>query len=283
MTKNKKDETTAVVATANKAVVASSAADYAEYANQGFESHTQDDYAVPFLGVLQPLSPLLETDATARAGMLVNTVTQRSYEGKETGVLFVPACTDHVVNEWIPRDLGGGFVARHAVDSEIVVRAKTEQEFGKYKTVKGDPKSNDLIETYNVYGIFIDPEGNWEQMVMSFTSTKIKIYKRWMTKARTVQLPLPDGRRINPPLFAHKYRVTTVAEKNAKGSFYNLNIDFDGKSAEAARLGTTDPLFQAAVSFADLIKSDKVKVAHDSQTTTMGTANVDDDQDIPFN
>lgn len=252
--------------------------DYSQYAGQGFESHTREDYAVPFLGVLQSNSPMVETNATARPGMLLNTVTQDTYDGK-AGIIFIPADTQHVVVEWKPRDQGGGFVMIHQLDSDLIKKVKAEQEFGKWKTVKGDLKSNDLIETFYVYGIFVGPGGAAEQMIFAFTSTKIKVYKRWMTKARTVQLALPDGKRINPPLFAHKYRVTSISEKNAKGTFFNFNVDFDEGSADKARLATDDPLFQSAVAFYELIKAGNIKAAYDTQTEA-GTD--PDEPEIPF-
>lgn len=254
--------------------------DYSQYAGQGFESHTREDYAVPFLGILQSNSPQVETNASARAGMLVNTVTKDTYDGKE-GLVFIPALTQHNVIEWKPRTLGGGFVAIHELDSDFIKKVKEEQEFGKWKSVKGNENSNDLNETFNVYGILLKGDGSSEQMIISFGSTKIKIYKRWMTRARTIQLALPDGRRINPPLFAHKYRITTVSEKNSKGSFFNFNIEFDGGNAEKARLGTSDALFQDAVSFADLIKSGSIKVAYDTQAEAAGTEPAEE-AEIPF-
>lgn len=256
---------------------AAAAFDYSQYAGQGFESHTSDDYARPFLGVLQSNSPLVENNADARPGMLVNTVTQQLYDGKK-GIIFIPVDTVHNVLEWKPRDAGGGFVAAHLLESELVQKAKLEQEFGKWKTVKGDAKSNDLIETFSVFGIFVDEQGSAEQMVISFSSTKIKNYKRWMTKARTVQIPMADGRRINPPLFAHKYRITTVGEKNTKGSFFNFNIDFDGGSAEKCRLATNSSLFQTAVSFFELLKEGGIKAAYDTQSSA-GEA---EEAEVPF-
>lgn len=273
------DTTAKPVAKASKGAVAhtTESFDYSAYAGQGFESHTRDDYAVPFLGVLQSNSPLVESNAEARPGMLVNTVTQQLYAGKE-GTFFIPVDTTHNVLEWKPRDAGGGFVAAHALDSAFIAQVKEEQEFGKWKTIKGDIKSNDLIETFSVYGIHVDATGAAEQMIISFSSTKIKTYKRWMTKARTVQIPLPDGRRINPPLFAHKYRITSIQEKNAKGSFYNFNIDFDGGSSEKCRLATNDPLFQSAVSFFELLKEGGIKAAYDTQKD----AGVAEEAETPF-
>lgn len=265
-------------ASAGGAVAVATEFDYSQFAGQGFESHTQDDYAVPFLGVVQSNSPILDVQASAKAGMLVNTVTQITYDGK-TGILFIPSYTRHVVVEWKPRDQGGGFVAQHELNSEIVEKVKKEQEFGKWKTIKGELKSNDLIETFYVYGIFINEQGTPEQMVIAFSSTKIKTYKAWMTKARTVQLPLPDGRRINPPIFAHKYRITTVSEKNAKGSFYNFNINFDNSDAETCRLSPSDPLFVSAKAFHDIVKEGNVKASFDTQKTTGET---EAETEVPF-
>jgi hypothetical protein len=238
--------------------------DYAEYAGAGFEKHTRDDYAVPFLGVLQSNSPQIETLPSARPGMLFNTVTNELYDAKK-GIVFIPAETQHNFIEWRPRDQGGGFVSSHALGSELVKKAKDEQEFGKYKVVKGQPKSNDLIETYYVYGILVKEDGTSEKMIIAFTSTKNKIYKQWMTKARTIQVAIPDGRRITAPLFAHKYRITSVGQKNAKGSFFNFQVAFDGAEAVDCRLGTTDPLFLEAVAFRELVQSDGIKAAHETQ------------------
>lgn len=251
--------------------------DYSAYANQGFENLTRDDYAVPFLGVLQSNSPLIESNAKARPGMLVNTVTQEVYDGKK-GIAFVPVDRQHVVVEWKPRDQGGGFVKIHELDSEVVQKAKAEQEFAKWKSIKGDPKSNDLIETFYVYGIAVGEDGASWQMIVAFTSTKIKTYKRFITKARTVQIALSDGRRINPPLFAHRYRLMTMSEKNAKGSFFNFQIDFDGDDAASCRLPTNNSVFLEAVAFHDLLKEGKVKAAYETQQQSSEV----EEEDIPF-
>lgn len=251
--------------------------DYSAYAGAGFESHTQGDYAVPFLGVLQSNSPLIESNAEARPGMLFNTVTHELFEAKK-GIAFVPAETQHVFVEWTPRDMGGGFVEIHQLNSDIVKNAQKDQEFGKYKMVKGNPKSNDLVETYYIYGILVKDDGSTEQLIIAFTSTKNKIYKQWMTKARTIQIPLPDGRRIVAPLFAHRYRVTSLGQKNSKGSFYNFQVGFDGADATSCRLDPKSPLFLDAVAFRDLIQSNGVRAAHDTQTP----ASTEEDEPTPF-
>lgn len=235
---------------------------YADYAGAGFENQTSDDYSIPFLQILQALSPQLQENDSLRQGMILNTVTGEVWDGKK-GIAFVPATTQHVYVEWKPRDAGGGFVGIHEVNSDLVNHAKAASaEYGKYNT----PDGNELIETFYVYGIALDDDGNASEAVLAFSSTKIKKYKGWMTKAKTIQIPLPDGRRIPAPLFAHRYRLKTVSEKNNKGQFFNWDaIAFDGENAQQARLLPDDPLFQSAVNIKSMIEQGKARAAYESQ------------------
>lgn len=235
---------------------------YADYAGAGFENQTSDDYSIPFLQILQALSPQLQENDSLRQGMILNTVTGEVWDGKK-GIAFVPATTQHVYVEWKPRDAGGGFVGIHEVNSDLVNHAKAASaEYGQYST----PDGNELIETFYVYGIALDDDGNASEAVLAFSSTKIKKYKGWMTKAKTIQIPLPDGRRIPAPLFAHRYRLKTVSEKNNKGQFFNWDaIAFDGENAQQARLLPDDPLFQSAVNIKSMIEQGKARAAYESQ------------------
>jgi hypothetical protein len=235
---------------------------YADYAGAGFENQTSDDYSIPFLQILQALSPQLQENDSLRQGMILNTVTGEVWDGKK-GIAFVPATTQHVYVEWKPRDAGGGFVGIHEVNSDLVNHAKAaSSEYGKYST----PDGNELIETFYVYGIALDDDGNASEAVLAFSSTKIKKYKGWMTKAKTIQIPLPDGRRIPAPLFAHRYRLKTASEKNNKGQFFNWDaIAFDGENAQQARLLPDDPLFQSAVNIKSMIEQGKARAAYESQ------------------
>lgn len=239
---------------------------YADFAGAGFENQTAEDYTIPFIAILQALSPQLEDNDSLKPGMVFNTVTGEIFPGKE-GVTFIPATTQHQYVEWKPRKEGGGFVAVHEINSDVVKHAKeASTEFGKYNTSEG----NELIETFYVYGIMVDKEGVPSEAVISFSGSKIKRYKAWQTKAKTIQIPLPDGRRIPAPLFAHRYRLTTVGEKNSKGSYYNWEVTFDGENAQAARIAPSDPLFQAAVGIKELLDKGAARAAYESQTPGSG-------------
>lgn len=260
---NPNSASTAVAAAASTAV-AVAGDDYAAYAGSGFENQDASDYAIPFLAILQALSPQIanaDENSPFRQGQIINSVTGEFWSGKD-GVVFIPSTTQHVQVEWKPREAGGGLVAIHELNSDFVkqVKEKNGNAFGTLPT----PDGNELIETFYVYGVAVDKDGNEFEAVISFSGTKIKAYKGWMTKAKTIQLELGDGRRIVAPLFAHRYRITTVSEKNNKGQFFNWVVGFDGDTAKDCRLAPSSPLFLKAVAIKKLIEDGKARAATES-------------------
>lgn len=228
----------------------------------GFENQTNEDYSIPFIQLLQALSPrVVEDPDTFKPGQIVNSVTGQIYDGK-TGLCIIPVATTHQYVEWIPTDMGGGFVGTHEINSDVVKQAKAQAtKFGDFK--HGD---NDLVETFSVYVLVLEEDGTFSNAVIAFTSTKIKKYKNWITKAKTIQIQRADGRRISPPLFAHKYRLKSVGEKNKKGQpYFNFaEITFDGENAMVSRLSPKDEVFIHAAVFNDLVISGQTKVNYDS-------------------
>jgi hypothetical protein len=190
----------------------------------------------------------VESMAAAKPGMLFNTVTEELTDE----LLFVPATTQHVYVEWIPRDSGGGFVAVHGMDSPVVKAAKEKAtEFGKLTLENG----NDLIETFYVYGVTCNESDSTGLAVIAFTSSKIKVYKRYNTRLQTFMLVMPDKRKVRPPLYAHLTRITTAKEKNVKGEFHNFVLAPVGDSLMAGLLKPEDPRFVAAFECKQLVES----------------------------
>lgn len=236
--------------------------EYEGYENAGFDNQGKDDYSIPFIDLLQGLSPELETLDKAKPGHIVNKVTQDLFD-RDKGIAFVPCYTQHVFVEWVPRDNGGGLVQVHELNSEVVAKAKASgHRTGAIVLENG----NELIETFYVFGVQVFEDETTAQAVVAFTSTKIKKYKAWMTKARTIQIKLEDGRKINPPLFAHRYRMKSVKEKNKHGEFYNWDITFDGEDAIQARLAPSSEVFQEAAQVMELVKSGQAKANTDSMS-----------------
>lgn len=259
----KQEKSTELVPTDQERAMAEAGA-YADYAGAGFENQTSEDLSIPFLTILQGLSPVLKERKDLRQGMVYNTVTGDAVES----VSFIPVCTQHLFVEWKPRKQGGGFVGMHEPTEKLVVDAKAQStEFGRFSTAYADgkPVGNDLIETFYVYGMNLSPEGGWVSCVLAFTSTGIKKYKGWMTKARSIQIALQDGRRIPAPLFAHRYTLSTVVESNEKGEWYNWNIGFSGDNAVASRVLPSDPVFQELLKLKSSIESGRARANVESQ------------------
>lgn len=251
----------------------------AEDYGAGFEDMGAADLAIPFLSILQKGSPQVDEDSEAfiegaKPGMVLNTVTQEIYDAKEEGILFIPVHRVHNYIEWVPRDEGGGFVGVHEVDSPMIRQARAHGgKDGKLKS----PDENDLVETFSVFGLAVHEDGSFDSAIISFSSSQIKHYKRWMTTARGVMVRSPQGQRVNPPLFAHIYRLKTRGESNAKGSWHGWDIKFEGGKAENARLEQDNELYQAAKGLRDLVTSGQARAAYNSvQDDTDGS---DDDKD----
>lgn len=240
--------------------------DYGEDAGGGFEDMDSANFAIPFLYLLQSNSPVVVAgDATA--GMLMNTVSLDKYPAikakGEIGTLIIPCYTEHVFAEWKPQDEGGGLIGQHAPDSDIVVHAKSTQPFGKWKTSEG----NDLVDTFYCYCQHIKDPENWEdaeQVLIAFNSTKIKVYKNWMTRIRSMKVPTPGGGRIVPPLWAHAWRITSVMQTKNTNHFYNFEIGFAEENAQQSRLAPDHPTYQLAKEFHELCKEGNIRVATES-------------------
>lgn len=199
--------------------------DYGEMAHEGFEGTTIKDLSIPFINVLQSLSPEVqdETVAGAKAGDLLNSVTK---EILKQPLVVIPIEKEESWVEWVPRTKGGGLVGRHDPNSEIVLsaiknnggsRIPPKDAEGKRIAFK-TPAGNDLIETHYVYCLIMDDEGQSIDgyCVLSFSSAKIKAYKDWMTSLYTQK-----GR---PPIFANRAKISTVKQKNESGTFFIYGV-----------------------------------------------------------
>jgi len=238
--------------------------DYGQYAGQGFEGQTREDVMIPLLKLLQANSPELETAEGAKAGMLMNSVTGEL----STELLIVPAMTQHLFVEWVPRASGGGYRGVRPANDPAVEAARAQAtEFGKYRL----PNGNELGETFYLYAV---TEGGG-MIVVPFRSTKIKVYKQWNTRLRMFTVTDAEGRKVNPPMFAHHVRVTSVAQENAKGKFFNLVLEPAKKQMLESMLRPEHPLFQAAVDLRKMVEAGTATAAFESEVAP-------DEEPVPF-
>ena len=199
--------------------------DYGKDAGAGWENTDATDFSVAFLSQLQALSAEIQEDESSyipgsKPGMCINSVTKQLYDTFSGELIVVPCITRHTVVEWVPRDMGGGFVAEHEINSDVVVAAKAANG-GSMLNLKSEA-GNELVETYSIFALrleSVDAKFPAELIVIPFTRTKIKRYKEIMTRLRTIY----GGNKI--PLFAHRLSVQTTKEKNPAGqSYYNIRL-----------------------------------------------------------
>ena len=251
--------------------------DYGEMKGDGWDNTSQDDFTIPFLAIIQAMSPQVQENEGeyiegAKAGDLLNTASQELYAGKD-GVEFVPCYTQHLFVEWKNRQAdGGGFVATHESDSDVARAAKERStQFGKYTVPVEEGTDHDLVETFYIYGLIVAGDEIVTPCMISFSSTKIKAYKGIMTPMRQV--------KGKPPIFAFKLKINTVSEKNTKGTFHNFKIGFAGGSAVDSLMAPDNLFVVAGKEFKDQIAAGKAKVDHGGGNTGSSSG---DDKDAPF-
>lgn len=242
---------TAVAAPASTAVGA--VLDFAADAGMGTEGADKDSFAIPFLSILQPLSPqVAEGKAGFRAGLFVNSVTEELTDE----VLLVPVAFQRKYMRWQPRELGGGYkgdFAPSAVETGAV-EGLVKSEEGRYYIGGVDPKKNDqLKDTRMHFVLVVRPDGSWTNALISMSSTQIKKSKRWLSRIQGIVMKGPQG-MFNPPSFSHVYKAKSLRESNDKGTWYGWDIEMVGPVQDA-------DLYAAAKAFHKQIVEGKVDIA----------------------
>jgi hypothetical protein len=227
------------------------AAQFEDDAGVGFEQADANAYAIPFLTVLQSMSPQCKkSDGAyikgAEEGMLYNSVTQEIYDG-EAGVTAIPCYFKRSYIKWAPRESGGGFRGELMPSDPQIAAGKVNAE-GRMI----DSEGNILADTRTHYVLMLDKNGGYQPAVISLSSSQIKKSRNWMSKMNGIKLQRADGSHFTPAMFSHMYKITTVPESNDKGSWFGLKVETIGP------VNSTE-LYQAAKSFRDAVSSGEVK------------------------
>lgn len=267
-----KSEETALVEASSNAIQLASGTDALIFqADAGLPSDLgQDDYAIPFLTILQKGSPQVdETSGVAlegaKAGMIFENVAGRMVDGRK-GVLFVPVAYRHVFVRWGPRSGdGAGFKGEISVDAAAILRDRNEVReldgrlyFPMPDGSVNEKKSDRLVDTRNWYVFVLDETtGAWTTALLSLASTQIKKSKMLMSMLQSVRAKTADGTMVRTAMFYNVVRMTTVAESNDKGSWYGASFKLEGNTAG------NRALHEEAVAFATSVRSGAVAAKYE--------------------
>jgi len=223
--------------------------DYGKDSGAGLETSSSSELMIPFLVLLQDLSPQVigsndKAIPGARAGKFLHSLTE---EVLGESILFVPAYKEASYVEWVPRSEGGGFRGRYLESDPVIVRAKAQsQKFGKLTTEEG----NQLQETFYLYGVIADDPEALRPVVIAFSSTKLKPFRRWISAIREHFFKPPV-----PPIYSHLVRVGSVREKNAYGTYFNITLAPASGSLDSSLLSPDAQRYIAARRLHETVKA----------------------------
>lgn len=211
-----------------------------EDAGMGMEGTTQDSFAIPFLSVLQKISPQCEeTDAAyipaAKAGQFLESVSKSLYDGKK-GVDFIQCAYRRAFLRWSPRGAeGGGFKGEYAPEvvagmreSGQVVDFENRLYFPLEDGTVNPKRCDFLSDTRNHYILLIDGS-EMHECLLSISSTQIKKSKQLMT-----MLANKKSGGVMMPTFATIVHATVVPESNDKGNWFGISFSEQGPVTDTA-------------------------------------------------
>ena len=185
--------------------------DYEGDANSGLEGTDKTSFAIPFITLLQGLSPQLKDVEGARPGLFINTITNEIF----SEVYVIPCAFQRVFIRWASRASGGGFKGQFpAADVELKKVDYVVDEDGFFKI-----EDDELVDTRNHFVLYKASDGVWKPALISMSSTQIKKSKRWMTLIQGIEMKNTNGNTFTPPSFSHIYCIRSVEERNSKGSW----------------------------------------------------------------
>ena len=249
-----------------------------EDAGVGFEGMGAEDFALPYIKLIQQLSPELNPQAEeynplARPGLFVNSATQRIY-GEAIDV--VVAAYARKFNVWRPKALGGGLVTSQPA---LPAGVQTRKDFnGRERLVIGDntveetfyyyllvgPAADQPIETDEGTDVPQPGENITDRGVYSFKGTGIQVAKKF-NMTMDAQKFRVDGKLLTKAIFSNVYRFRTNMRSNAQGSWFAVLIQ------RQFELSPASDLYQAAKSFGRVALRSRVRGEEPEATETQKT------------
>lgn len=231
-----------------------------EFGTAGFEGATQADRATPFISLIQGLSPQIDKSKPqyirgAETGDIFNTATGELYKtevGGKGGLRVIPVLFQKVYTVWVPRDAGGGFLGSYS-DAELSKPIFVPPIGAEYPT----DAARQVVETAQWWALIESTDGTWSPAIIPMKSTQLKASRNWLSLATIASQKFGGA-----PMFVRCYRVFSVSQQNAKGTFFNYKVE-DVGFADPALIKLAGEFYRAIK--AGLVKADYAKAA-DAET-----------------
>lgn len=190
-----------------------------DYSGLGNENVGANDIQVPYLNILQKMSPQVDEDSPdyiegCKAGMLFQSVNKYRWNSDE-GVEIIPVAYQRHVIEWVPREQGGGLVAVHPMS----IMNDVDWALNDKNIPVRDDNGNLLVDTAQhvvMYRSLIS--GKFEPAMVSMKSTNHKKSRLWNSLIAQQTIPGTDKQA---PRWLFIWRAKTVREEKDGNSWYN--------------------------------------------------------------
>ena len=223
----------------------------------GTENIGREDASLPFLKILQALSPeVIRGDAKyikgAEAGQYINSLTGEVFDF-DKGVEVIRVYFNKKFIEWRPRDAGGGLVRISQTEAE----AKAHQE-----PQTGNDKVDTYVnETHEMY-LLIKGKYGWAPAVFSAAKSKLPFVRKWngiiMNQkfgefSDDIAKSLPSDAAPKP--YSVVFTLVTASKAGKKGTYFIPALGAN------KRLATLEEL-KLAMEFKELIAKGAAKVEY---------------------
>lgn len=231
-------------------------------AGAGMEDMGKDDFALPFLKILQALSPEVQRGnpryvANARPGDFLNSITSELHPG-EDGVELVRVAFEKKWLEWRPKETGGGLVRVSASAEEAAAH--------RIPAIGNEETDTEIVETAQIYCLMNTSDSGWRPVVLPWTKSKLKVSRNWNAKMgeQTFKKWGVAESTKTLPVMAVVYRLTTRSEAGKKGDYFVPVVEPAGLVADA--------VYEAAKAFRDIVVAGKTKVVYEPDPELSGAA-----------
>ena len=240
-----------------------------EWEGMGAENATQEDLLMPFVSIAQALSPQLDDSEPnyikgLEQGMFFISATGQVY-GKE--ITVVPTYFERKRLEFKVREEGGGLVEINDSSDEKALTRRDDMN----RSI--NDAGNQIVDSRSFY-CMVFSEGNMEPAVISMKATQAKKARQWMTLIRNKKWTASSGRQFTAPMCSTIYRLSTIKEKNDKGSWHGFVI----AKGDSMLPEDNDERFEVSYEFYKLLKVGGAKVDYANQDGAKPVEDEDEDE-----
>jgi hypothetical protein len=256
-------------------------------ADQGFEEASKDDYALPFLKLLQKMSPEVDEDdgayiEGAKAGMFMDSVSNVLYAQP----VVIPVHFTKSVLMFIPRVDGGGFqgeISMQEAEKILGVNSMRDAQRNDKGHIMHPDENWQMVETSTHYVLYEAAPGSWVPSVIGLSSTQLKHSRKWMTAMQQLKFDRADGTgKFTPPMWASMYQLGSTQESNDKGTWSGLTFARQGTPEDANVIAQAKAFREAIVSGKAEVKHEEADGSAESGVDANGEPVDENGDPIPF-